>query len=240
MSAALRTMPNDPNAKLNRLLAALPEASFKRLAPDLEYITMTRGENLCESGRGAKYLYFPTSGAVALVLVLKNGIRAGTSTVGREGVVGIGLFLGGTGTDNLATVQQPGGAFRLRADRQRREFRRGEAFQALLLRYTQARMKELSQSVLCQQQHNLAEQLACCLLFAIDRGDPTRLRMTHAQIAESLGVRRETVSLAAQRLQASGCIQYDRGNIAILDRRRLESCACECYGAVRKEYALLQ
>ena len=93
MSAALRTMPNDPNAKLNRLLAALPEASFKRLAPDLEYITMTRGENLCESGRGAKYLYFPTSGAVALVLVLKNGIRAGTSTVGREGVVGIGLFL---------------------------------------------------------------------------------------------------------------------------------------------------
>src|SRR3989442_4675910 len=115
MSAALRTMPNDPNAKLNRLLAALPEASFKRLAPDLEYITMTRGENLCESGRGAKYLYFPTSGAVALVLVLKNGIRTGTSTVGREGVVGIALFPGGTGTDNLATVEQPGRAFRLPA-----------------------------------------------------------------------------------------------------------------------------
>jgi Mn-dependent DtxR family transcriptional regulator len=72
--------------------------------------------------------------------------------------------------------------------------------------------------------------------MANDRVDGAELQLTHEAIAQLLGVRREGVTEAAGRLQAAGLVRYGRGRILVHDREGLMQSACECYGAIRREY----
>ncbi|MGR9109095.1 MAG: Crp/Fnr family transcriptional regulator [Gammaproteobacteria bacterium] len=223
----------------NRLLAALPEEVYQRLHAHLDNVPLSLGQVIYESGEQLDHIYFPTTCIVSLLYTMENGTSAEIGVVGKEGVVGIALFMGGETTPNRAVVQSAGLSLKLRLGVLKEEFRRGGPFQQILLRYTQALITQMSHTAVCNRLHTVDQQLCRWLLLSHDRLDSDELTMTQELIANMLGVRREGVTVAAGRLQAAGLIQYHRGHITILDRAGLEARACECYQVVRDEFKRL-
>jgi len=228
-----------PQIARNQLLAALPSEVSERLQPDLEPITFDLGEVVYESGGQIKHVYFPTTSHISLLYTMVDGSTAEMGLVGNEGVVGIALFMGGETTPNRAMVQGGGGALRMKARAMLDEFRRGDEFQHLLLRYTQALITQISQTAVCNRLHSVEQRLCRWLLMTHDRTESDELQMTHEFISNMLGVRREGVTVAAHRLQEAGMISYMRGHINILDRQQLLTNVCECYQVVRVEHERL-
>lgn len=222
--------------KLNRLLAALPQAQWESWLPNLERVSLPLGKVLYESGDVMRHVYFPTDAIVSLLYVMRSGASAEIAVVGNEGLVGVALFMGGGSTPSRAVVQSAGNAFRLRSDHMKTAFEAGGPVMHLLLRYTQALITQMAQTAVCNRHHSIDQQLCRWLLLSLDRLAGDELIMTQELIANMLGVRREGVTESATRLQRAGVIRYARGHITILDRRALEQASCECYQVVKKEY----
>lgn len=225
--------PHPPTKNL--LLAALPEGDYQRLLPHLEPVTLPLGWALYESGDRQAHVFFPTEGIVSLLYVMENGASAEIAVTGNEGLVGVSLFMGGGSTPSRAIVQSAGHAYRLAASMLTQEFDRGGHLQHLLLRYTQALITQMAQTAVCNRHHSVEQQLCRWLLLSLDRLDSNEVHMTQELIANMLGVRREGVTEAAGHLQDAGLIRYQRGQIAVLDRPRLERRVCECYAVVKRE-----
>lgn len=225
-----------PDSKANLLLAALPETEWQRWLPELEAVDLPLGSVLYESGMTLGHVFFPTTAIVSLLYVMEDGASAEIAVVGREGIVGVSLFMGGESTPSRAVVQSAGKGFRLRAAVLKDEFKRSSPVLHLLLRYTQALITQMSQTAVCNRHHSLDQQLCRWLLLSLDRLDGDELLMTQELIANMLGVRREGVTEAALKLQKAGLIRYARGHITALDRQGLEARSCECYAVVKKEY----
>lgn len=229
-------MATTEDPRQNQILAALPQAEWERWLPQLEPVDMPLGKVLYESGMTLAHLYFPTTSIVSLLYVMENGASAEIAIVGREGLVGISLFMGGDSTPSRAVVQSAGKGFRLKAGGMMNEFNRSGPVMHLLLRYTQALITQMAQTAVCNRHHTLDQQLCRWLLLSLDRLPTNELVMTQELIANMLGVRREGVTEAAGRLQKDGLISYQRGRIKVLDRPELEHRTCECYAVVKKEY----
>ena len=227
----------DPRS--NGLLAALPEEDYQRWLPHLEPVDLALGKSLYESGTKLTHAYFPAMAIVSLLYVTEDGHSAELAVVGREGVVGIPLFMGGGSTPSRGVVQSAGRAFRMSAKALLAEFDRSGAAMHLLLRYTQALITQMTQTAVCNRHHSLDQQLCRWLLLSLDRLSGQEIIMTQELIANMLGVRREGVTEAALSLQRDGLIRYSRGHIHVLDRPGLERRTCECYQVVRREYERL-
>ena len=223
-------------AKLNRLLAALPDAEWARWLPQLEVIELPLGFVLYESGRALSHAYFPTTAIVSLLYVTENGASAELAVVGNEGVVGISLLMGGDFTPSRAIVQSAGKCLRLKAGVIKVEFNHSAPVLHLMLHYTQALISQMAQTAVCNRHHGLDNQLCRFLLLRLDRLSGNDLMMTQEMIANLLGVRREGVAEGAMKLMKAGLIRYARGHITVLDRPGLEKRTCECYAVVKKEY----
>lgn len=230
-------MPAPPvdSPHLNGLLDALSPAAQQRIFAHLRLTEMPLGKVLYESGDAPRDVFFPTDCIVSLLYVLENGASAEISVVGNEGLIGIALFMGGETTPSRAIVQSAGHAYQLAGQLIKDEFHKDPDSQLLLLRYTQALITQMAQTAVCNRHHSLEQQLCRWLLLSLDRLSSTQLTMTQELIANMLGVRREGVTEAAGRLQSQGVIRYQRGQILVLDRPRLESMCCECYAVVKKE-----
>lgn len=229
----------DPIGIQNHLLAALPGEDYQRLLPQLEPMAFELGKVVYQNAQQLEYLYFPTNSMVSLLYTMADGMTAEVGLTGNEGVVGIALFLGGDTTPNQAVVQIGGTAVRLAAGTALEEFKRGGAFQQVLLRYTQALITQISQTAICNRLHPVEQRFCRWLLLSHDRVKSDQLEMTQELIASMLGGRRESVTVAAGRLQDAGLIRYTRGHITILDRKGLEATVCECYEVVKAEYRRL-
>ena len=229
-------MPLSPDPMQNHLLAALAPEVWRRWEPLLEAVEMKLGQVVYESGSTLGHVYFPTNCIVSLLSVMENGASAEIAVVGKEGLVGVSLFMGGGSTPSRAVVQSAGHAFRLNAEALKSEFNRAGPVLHLLLRYTQALITQMAQTAACNRHHTLDQQLCRWLLLSLDRLDGDELVMTQELIANMLGVRREGVTEGALKLQKRGVIRYARGRITVLDRQGLEECTCECYAVVKKEY----
>jgi CRP-like cAMP-binding protein len=223
----------------NQLLAALTEPEWTEWEPHLEHVDLSLGQVLSEPGSKLTHVYFPTSCIVSLLYVTAEGDSAEIAIVGREGIVGVSLFMGGETTPSRAIVQSSGKAFRLKGSVMMREFSRAGFVMQLLLRYTQALITQMSQTAVCNRHHTLDQQLCRWLLLSLDCLKSNELIMTQELIANMLGVRREGVTEGALKLQKAGLIRYARGHITVLDREGLENRSCECYAVVKKEYSRL-
>ncbi len=219
----------------NYLIAALPEEIGDRMRSHLQKVTLKLGEVLYESGDTMRFVYFPIDSIISLLYVMEDGRSAEISVVGKEGMVGISLFMGGESTPSRAIVQSAGTAYELPAVRLKDEFNRHAEFQSLLLRYTQSLITQMAQAAVCNRHHSIDQQLCRWLLLSLDRLPSNRLTMTQELIANMLGVRREGVTEAAGKLQDMNVIEYHRGQITVLDRPKLEALSCECYSVVKKE-----
>jgi len=205
----------------------------------MEVVELPLGQVLYESGGVLEYVYFPTSAIVSILYVLENGSTAEIAVVGNEGIVGISLFIGGESTCSRAVVQSAGNGFRLPEKILNDEFYRSGPVLQLLLRYSQALITQMAQTAICNRHHTLSQQLCRWLLLSLDRLDGNELVITQELIANMLGVRRETVTESAHKLQNDGVIKYVRGRITVLDRPGLEQRSCECYAVVKREYERL-
>ncbi len=232
-------MPSLHSPNQNHLLAALPAAEFERLAPHLELVPMLLGQILYEPGGQMQHAYFPATSIVSLHYVMESGASAETAGVGNEGMVGMALFMGGDSTPSSAVVQTAGHGYRLSGRLLKQEFNRAGQLQRLLLRYTQALIAQMIQTAACNRHHSVEQQLCRWLLLTLDRVPSRELVMTQELVASMLGVRREGITEAAGRLQASGVIRYRRGHISVIERAGLETRSCECYAVVKKELTRL-
>ena len=224
------------DSRQNKLLAALPDAEWRRLHRHLEPIEILLGETLRVQGSPLSYAYFPTTAIISLLHATADGTSTEIAAVGNEGLVGVALILGSETTPRREVAQGKGWAYRIKGAILKEEFLRGGAIQRLLLRYIQALLTLVEQTAVCNRQHRIDQQLCRWLLLNLDRIASGELIMTHELLSNLLGVRREGVTEAAHKLQLAGLITYNRGRITVIDRAGVEACCCECYGVVRREY----
>ena len=224
------------NPRQNQILASLPAGDYERLLPFLEFVPMPVGSTLCAVGMQMQYIYFPTSCIVSLLSDTKDGTSVETAVVGNEGLVGVSLFMGEGICQSRAVVKIAGHGYRLNARMFKQEFGRGGILQHSSLRYTHALLTQTSQTAVCNRHHTIIQQFCRWLLLSLDRLPTTELNMTQELIANMLGVRRESITQAAEVLQKEGLIVYWRGHISVVNRAGLERRVCECYAGVKKVY----
>jgi CRP-like cAMP-binding protein len=220
---------------VNRLLATLPKKEYERLTRGLKRISLEFGEVLYKPGDSIKHVYFPNDSIVSLLSALSERSTLEVGMVGNEGMTGLPVFMGVNVSQTLALVQGAGSAMRMSASAMRHETNRLGALHHLLHRYSHSLLTQISQSVACNHFHSVDARLARWLLMTSDRLGMDEFRMTQEFMSNMLGVRREGVTKAAGKLQRAKLVRYTRGSITILDRRRLEEKACDCYGIIKAE-----
>jgi CRP-like cAMP-binding protein len=229
-------MPNSSPIVNNRLLAALPEIEYQRLAEHMELVYLNLGEIIYEPNNLIKWVYFPDKSIIYIVSLLSDNSLTEIGLVGNEGMIGLSSILGGNYAIYRAIVQVAERAVRLNAKVLKKEFERGETLHKILLLYTEFRLIYISQISVCKSSHEIEKRLCRWLLTVHDCVQDDRLLLTQKFISQMLGVRRASVTEAAQKLQDLGIISYKRGTIIILNRSALEEKACECYHLIVQEY----
>ena len=227
--------PADELPSANRLLAALPAAELGRIEPYLEPVRLDRDTVLHAPNEEIGWVYFVTSGVASLVVRGPDGTSVDTVLIGRDGMVGLPVFLGTGQMPVQAGVQVEMRALRLPAERLRAELGRGEALVGLLQGYTQAILVELAQLVLCNRAHSLEQRLARWLLQIEEHVGGLPFEFTHDFVAQMVGTQRPSVTLAASAMRAARLIDYARGRLEILDRVGVHAIACECFDVVAAE-----
>ncbi len=203
-------------AQQNELLRALSRSDLEHLFPHLELVQLKKGDYLYDFGSKFEYAYFPTNAIVSLHYVMEDGATTEIAVVGREGVVGMAMHASERATCS-AVVQVGGYGYRLRTDALRELFNEGGAFAQLMMRYTFAMFGQLAQNVVGTRHSTLEQKLSRWLLDRLDRSLSNELKVTQETMATMLGVRRESITLTAGKLQAEGMIQYRRGTIVVLE-----------------------
>ena len=217
----------------NLLLAQLPATERKRLSSHLETVPLQEGQRLFDAGDTVRYAWFPASGLISLRGASVDGGSVEFAMIAADGVVGLPLMRRGACASHLAVVQVAGAAARIDARALASATQQCAVFHDALQSYGCHVLTAVSQAVVCHNFHNVLQRLCRWLLAATDRLQTDRLELTHDTLGEVLGVPRQTVSAAAVELQDAQAIRSRRGRIAILNRRRLEMSACECYDVLR-------
>ena len=229
-ATALRAPPT------NRLLAALPKNEYRRLLPTLEPFPLVFGEVIYEPGDLIRHVYFPASGIISLLAVVEDRATLEVGIVGREGMVGLPVFLGVKTSRNRAVVRGAGTAMRMKATTYRKECDNGGSLPRLLRRYTHSLLTEVAQGAACNRFHPIDARLARWVLMTRDRMGADEIQLTQEFLSNLLGVRREGVNKTAGALQKQQLITYRRGTLTTLNRAGLEAVACQCYGIIKEEY----
>jgi CRP-like cAMP-binding protein len=220
----------------NRLLSALSAHVHSRLLARMEKITLPIRHTLHEADAPLAHVWFPLSGVVSLAIDVKKGRAVEIGTVGNEGLIGIALYLGADRSWNRAFCQVAGDLLRMNGDAFQRSLAEHPELENLVRRYTDAMLNQISRSAACNNAHSVRQRLCRWLLVAQDRVGAEQLQLTQEFLAQTLGVRRPSVTIAAGMLQRDGLIAYQRGRILVLDRAGLEAGSCECYEALRQEF----
>ncbi len=234
-----RPSPYGGNSASNSILAGLLATEYKRLLPKLEHVLLKRGEIVYRADQRIEAVYFPEDAVIAMIDSMDDGRTVEVGIIGREGIVGINIFLGGVVTPDKAIVLHSGGAMRMKAKDLRKEPRFGSALQRALLAYARTFLVVISQSVACSQHHSIEQRLPRLLLTMHDYTGSRELLLAQQSTATLLGVRRAGVTESAQKLQAAHLISYHRGRIRVLDRAGLAKRSCECYRFIRWQYKSL-
>jgi CRP-like cAMP-binding protein len=224
----------------NHVLAALPAADYRRIARQLQMKRVVVGEAIQEPGARVTDVYFPNGGVFSITNEMQDGALVEVATVGREGMLGIGVFLGdhaGAGRTFQQVADGPVPA--MTARRFATETAAAGPFRSVVARYAQASILQVMQCTACNALHDVTQRCSRWLLQTHDRVDADDFLLKHEFLAIMLGVRRPTVTTALQALQLAGAISSRYGRIQVLKRRRLEAASCECYAVIGAHFARL-
>ena len=217
----------------NVILLSTSDSDYSSLRPHLEYVNLPNHLILHEAGE-VEYAYFPNRGLISLVVVMKDGKTAEAGIVGNEGFTGIPAAVGLSRSTLQAVVQITGDGFRVEVGAFQSTLESAPHLRLMLNRYAVVQGMQVAQTAACNRLHNVEQRLARWLLMTQDRVDSGSLPITHDFLATMLGTDRPTVSSAAAALQRKKIIEYTRGAVKIVNRKKLEDSACECYGVIRQ------
>jgi CRP-like cAMP-binding protein len=217
----------------NKILLSISDSDYSSLRPDLEYVGLPSHLVLHEAGGNLEFAYFPNQGLISLVVVMKDGKTAEAGIVGNEGFTGTLAAVGLSRSPLQAVVQITGDGFRVEVGALQKTLESTPHLKLMLSRYAAIRGMQVAQTAACNRLHDIEQRLARWLLMTQDRVDSALLPITHDFLATMLGTDRSTVTLAAGGLQSKELIEYTRGAVKIVNRRKLEDSACECYGVIR-------
>jgi CRP-like cAMP-binding protein len=222
----------DPQ-RANALLAALPHVARQRVLAQCKPCSLVFGDVLYEPGDRITHVYFPVDSLISLLALVEGHLALEVGMIGREGMLGIPLVLNVKNSPVRALVQGPGEAWRMPTAPFLKEFERNKPLQRVVFGFTNSLMQQIAQSAACNRFHHVDARLARWLLMTRDRVGAREFRLTHQFLASMLGVRREGVTQAANRLYQRHLVEFGRGRLTILDEAGLEATACACYEAVR-------
>jgi CRP-like cAMP-binding protein len=217
----------------NIILLSISDGDFSSLRPHLEYVNLPNHLVLQEAGK-MEFAYFPNRGLISLVVVMKDGRTAEAGIVGNEGFTGKPAAVGLNWSTLQAVVQITGEGFRVAVGALQSTLESTPNLRLMLTRYAVIHGMQVAQTAACNRLHNIEQRLARWLLMTQDRVDSGSLPITHDFLATMLGTDRPTVSLTAGVLQGKKIIEYSRGAVKIVNRKKLEDSACECYGVIRQ------
>ena len=220
----------------NLILSQMPEEQFRTLARAMVPVDLPVGMKLSEPNEPVDCVYFPVSGLISIDALTDKGESVEVGVIGREGLAGVCGLLGHPQMGHSVIMQGPGSGFRVRMSLVREEFLKGGPFADTIHTFIYLQTVQISQSVLCNRLHPVESRIARWLLTASDRMETSQLSLTQEYLAQMLGARRATVTVAAGTLQRARLIEYTRGRVKIIDRPGLEAKACECYQLVRAKY----
>ena len=218
----------------NKVLLATPDNEYELMRPDLAYIDLPDHLSLHEPTQKIEFVYFPNRGMVSQVVVTKDGRTVEVGVVGNEGCVGAGLAVCLNRSSVREVIQIAGDGFRMMGNALERILPSAPKLQVILNRHAGLQGMQVAQTAACNRLHDIQERLSRWLLMTHDRVSLAVLPITHDFIATMMGTDRSTVSLAASIMQKKGIIDYVRGAVKIVDRRKLEKSACECYGVIQQ------
>jgi CRP-like cAMP-binding protein len=218
----------------NIILLSISDNDYSSLRPHLEYVNLPNHLVLHEAGGKLEFAYFPNRGLISLVVVMKDGKTAEAGVVGNEGFTGTPAAVGLNRGSLRALVQITGDGFRVKVGALQNTLESTPQLRLLLNRYAAIRGMQIAQTAACNRLHGIEQRLARWLLMTQDRVASGSLRITHDFLATMLGTDRPSVSVAAGVLQRKGFIEYARGAVKIVNRKKLEDSACECYGVIRQ------
>jgi CRP-like cAMP-binding protein len=233
-------MTTEPADELrgNQILAGLPDAEFERMRDLLTVVDVDIRHSVVRAGEPITEVQFPLTAIYSMVADAHDGDSpVEVATIGYEGMVGLPLFLGVMTSPNAVFSQVAGRSAVLAGGALSAFLASDGALHGLLHRYTQVMLVQVSQNVVCNNAHAIEKRAARWLLMTADRVRADKFPLTQEFLGQMLGVRRQSVSEAASRLQAEGLIRYSRGIVSIVDRPALEEVACSCYRIVRAEFA---
>jgi CRP-like cAMP-binding protein len=219
----------------NRLLASLAPDELAALQPHLRKIELRRGTVLHEPRAPIERVYFPVSGMVSLLVVMRTGEAIETAVIGREGAVGASVANNAAESYGQAVVQISGMAVEMTGTAFVQAYRERAQLRALVDRFQGLILLQAQQSAACHALHGVEARLCRWMLQAQDTIESPVIELTQEFLAHMLGVQRTSVTLSAHALQQAGLIEYSRGRITIRDRAALEECACECYAVIKTE-----
>jgi CRP-like cAMP-binding protein len=229
-------MSSSKNPRIaNQLLAALPKKDYQKLQRHLEEIPLVFEEILYQPNVLISDVYFPNSGIISLLAAVNGRATLEVGLVGKEGLLGLAIFMGVNTSQNRAVVQGAGSAMKMKATALRKECSNGGVLPRLLGRYTHSLLTQITQAAVCNQFHLVDARLARWLLMTHDRMGDDEFQLTQEFLSNMLGVRREGVSRAATNLQKRKLITYSRGRLRVIDRPGLEATSCGCYEIITEE-----
>ena len=218
----------------NKLLLAIPDEEFRKIRSRLQFIELPHHFILHQPHQTVRFAHFPNAGLISLVVELKDGRTVEAGLLGNEGASGMPAVLGLSRSPLREIVQIEGDAFRVRVNALRNLLPSTPVLQATLNRYAAGLATQVAQTAACNRLHKIEERLSRWLLIAQDRVDSGIVPITHDFLATMLGTDRPSVTVAAGVLQREGIIEYTRGSVRILNRKKLESFACECYALIKQ------
>jgi CRP-like cAMP-binding protein len=220
----------------NRLLARLTDAEFKQLRPHLRTISIKPKHVFHRQGEPIREVYFPNGGVASMTMAMQDGRMVEIATIGAEGFVGVGAYLGDAMAAE-AMLQVPNGAVvALSVEPFKRLIAKGGAFADGIQRYSQGLLRLMMQSTACMALHAVQDRCCRWLLMTHDRVGQDQFHLSHEFLAMMLGSTRPTVTVVARTLQKAGIIDYTHGHMTILDRSALEAASCECYASVKAHF----
>ncbi len=230
-----RTTPRAPVAPpANELLAALPPGEFSRVRLNLEPVAFTHKMEIISPSEPLSHVYFPSRGVLSVLVMLQSGKALEIAVIGKEGFAGVQALWPDAGMPFQVICQAPGDGMKMKLQAFQREIKRGGAFAEAVRGHVEGFLMQVSLAAACNRFHDVEQRCARWLLMTQDRADGSDFfPITQEFLAKMLGIRRAGVNAVAASLKKQGVILYRRGNVKVVNRKRLESLACECYRAIR-------
>jgi CRP-like cAMP-binding protein len=238
VTSAARFLP-DGSRLHNRLLAALPKRDYARLLKHLKMSTTVVGETLQQPGRPVANVYFPNGGVYSVLNEMRDGALVEVATVGREGMLGIGVFFGGLTGVGRTLLQVPDGSLPSMTTRRFVKETKAGPFRDVVALYAQANLMQIMQGAGCNALHDVKQRCCRWLLQTHDRVGSDEFLLKQEFLAMMLGVQRPTVTVVMHALQRAGLIATKYGRIRVLKRKQLERAACECYDVIEAHFRRL-